>query len=223
MTNEQTPFETVYYIEESNKIHVTELFDISDCEDTSLQTAAERELNQMLEFDIDDWGDADFGGGGGDDDGDQGWDKDFHSDDDLFPPDDDEAELEQERGSFIQSKGVDAETFKDDVVPARRTTKDDGSKAEQNEEDANDDPYFFSDMASKALNMSQEYNEMIFGTFSNMAEEEEEEKQEESNVGDSRHLFSDMAAAEGEESAGGRLEVVGKPNVEIGNDKVGNI
>lgn len=166
MTNEQTPFETVYYVEESNKIHVTELFDISDCEDSSLQTAAERELNQMLEFDIDDWGDADFGGGG-----DQGWDKDFNSDDDLFPPEEGE-----ERGSFIQSREVDAETFKDDVLPPQQARVKDGADEGEEEEDENDvEPYFFSDMASKALNMSQEYNEMLFGTFRHMAAEDEEE------------------------------------------------
>lgn len=163
MTNEQTPYETVYYVEESNKIHVTELFDISDCEDTNLQTAAERELNQMLEFDIDDWGDADFGCGGDDDE------EDF-PDDDLFPVDAEE------------TAAVDAETnFSDDVQRARLAACSDKAGVEEGllvqDEDLVDgeeelvDPYFFTNMTARALNMSQEYNEMVFGTYRHLEAE----------------------------------------------------
>lgn len=63
-TAELSPFQTIYHLmEASNKVHVTELYDITDCEDDTLQTETEREVNQMLEFDVDDWGEAadDFG------------------------------------------------------------------------------------------------------------------------------------------------------------------
>lgn len=157
MTSEQTPFQTLYFIEESssssssassssNKIHVTELFDISDCEDSNLQTETERELNQMLEFDIDDWGDADFGAND-DEDGDV-WGE-VGADEELFPV------LEAGQGSLNQTRGGENEEKKEV----------DKIKEQEAEEDEDDDPYIIGNMASKALKMSREYNEMIFGTF----------------------------------------------------------
>lgn len=161
MTNEQAPFETVYYLQETNTIHVTELFDVSDCEDTNLQTDAERELNQMLEFDIDDWGDAEFGGAG--------WDgeEDF-PDDDLFPVE----EEEEKKGKQQQQKEQDIlKQAKAVEIEASATEEDDDVGWEPN--GADDDLYSFGDMASTALNMSHEYNEMLFGPFRHIEGEEE--------------------------------------------------
>lgn len=176
MTNEQAPFETIYHVEESNKIHVTELFDISDCEDTALQTAAERELNQMLEFDIDDWGDAEFGEGaaGGDP---SGWDEDF-PDDDLFP-----VEVEQ---NLCRLAEVEERHRQQNEVMTRTEQQKQMGQEETYDDASNttttpDYSYIFSDTASKALHMSQEYNEMMFGTFRHTEFDEEDEEDEEGN------------------------------------------
>ncbi|XP_052861642.1 1-acylglycerol-3-phosphate O-acyltransferase Pnpla3-like [Anopheles cruzii] len=42
-----------YYMDEDNKVKVTEIFDMSESDNPALQTANERELNQQLEFDTD--------------------------------------------------------------------------------------------------------------------------------------------------------------------------
>lgn len=187
MTNEQTPFETLYYVEESNKVHVTELFDISDCEDTNLQTETERELNQLLEFDIDDWGDADFGYGA------SGWEDNMS--DELFPDDEEETRRADETMSNSSNEIGDnlyttaAGSYRsstDDVLerirgalPSPDAVRDDGDEEEQ--DDVDDDPYVFSNLAttttSKAMNMSQEYNEILFGTFRHSDEEDEEQEE----------------------------------------------
>lgn len=180
MTNEQIPFQTVYFIEESsNKIHVTELFDISDCEDSNLQTETERELNQMLEFDIDDWGDADFGAN--DDDGDV-WGE-VGADEELFPP-------EPGQGSLNQTREEQEEEEKE----VRGVDK---IKEDEAQEDEDDDPYIFGNMASKALNMSQEYTEMIFGTFRHLEADFNDVEAEDAVEGDrTRNASSGVAAGE---------------------------
>lgn len=159
MTSEQVPFEAFYYMEESCKIHVTELFDISDCEDTNLQTETERELNQMLEFDIDDWGDAEFGAGDLDfdvaaEEEQNFWDKNMPNED-LFPP------TEPGQSSLIPPK----------VQAEEEEGKD--FQTEGNGDSGDEEPYMLSNMATKALSVSQEYNEMIFGTFRNFDDVDE--------------------------------------------------
>ncbi|XP_058118803.1 1-acylglycerol-3-phosphate O-acyltransferase Pnpla3-like [Anopheles coustani] len=42
-----------YYMDEDNKVKVTEIFDMSESDNPAIQTANERELNQQLEFDTD--------------------------------------------------------------------------------------------------------------------------------------------------------------------------
>ncbi|XP_017775894.1 PREDICTED: patatin-like phospholipase domain-containing protein 2 isoform X2 [Nicrophorus vespilloides] len=43
-----------YYLDENNKVKVTEIFDVSESENPAFQTNLEKELNRQLEFD-DDW------------------------------------------------------------------------------------------------------------------------------------------------------------------------
>ncbi|KAF2905969.1 hypothetical protein ILUMI_00200 [Ignelater luminosus] len=43
-----------YYMDENNKVKVTEIFDVTDSDSAAVQTSHERELNKQLEFD-DDW------------------------------------------------------------------------------------------------------------------------------------------------------------------------
>lgn len=149
MTNEHTPIETIYYIDQSNKIHVTELFDFSESEDTNLQTDGERELNQLLEFDIDDWGDAELVGNQED----REW-----EDDDLFSIEGDGKEPDS---SLVHSKEST------DQFEYNGPDGDEGTE------------YSFSDIASKALNIQQEYNTMIFETFKSEANDAEDEKHNE--------------------------------------------
>lgn len=180
MTNEQTPFEALYFIEASNKIHVTELFDISDCEDTSLQTETERELNQLLEFDIDDWGDADFGYSA------SGWDDNMPGE--LFPDGvrEEEEEVDGLLTSYNSSSGIGDDS---DLLSSRTTDDDDdvqgllerissaaattgplslSTPPDDDADGGDDDPYIFRNLTGssspKALGMSPEYNEFIFGT-----------------------------------------------------------
>uniref|UniRef100_A0A8D8DGS8 triacylglycerol lipase n=1 Tax=Culex pipiens TaxID=7175 RepID=A0A8D8DGS8_CULPI len=44
-----------FYMDDNQKVKVTEIFDMTDDGNPALQTAQERELNQQLEFDNDDW------------------------------------------------------------------------------------------------------------------------------------------------------------------------
>jgi len=43
-----------YYMDEDNKVKVTEIFDVSECESPAFQTETEKETNLQLEFD-DEW------------------------------------------------------------------------------------------------------------------------------------------------------------------------
>ncbi|KAK9752169.1 Osteopetrosis-associated transmembrane protein 1 precursor [Popillia japonica] len=45
---------TYYYLDENNKVKVTEIFDVTDSDSPIVQSAKEREINQQLQFD-DDW------------------------------------------------------------------------------------------------------------------------------------------------------------------------
>ncbi|KAI4463341.1 calcium-independent phospholipase a2 ipla2 -related [Holotrichia oblita] len=48
---------TYYYLDEDNKVKVTEIFDVTDSDSPIVQSAKEREINQQLQFD-DDWNES---------------------------------------------------------------------------------------------------------------------------------------------------------------------
>lgn len=47
-----------YYMDEDNKVKVTEIFDVTDSDSHVFQSSHERETNVCLEFDDDDWNDS---------------------------------------------------------------------------------------------------------------------------------------------------------------------
>lgn len=47
-----------YYMDEDNKVKVTEIFDVTDSDSHVFQSSQERETNVCLEFDEDDWNDS---------------------------------------------------------------------------------------------------------------------------------------------------------------------
>ncbi|GJQ86181.1 bmm [Trypoxylus dichotomus] len=52
---------TYYYLDENNKVKVTEIFDVTDSDSPAVQSAKEREINQQLQFD-DDWDESTWTG-----------------------------------------------------------------------------------------------------------------------------------------------------------------
>lgn len=46
-----------YYMDEDNKVKVTEIFDVTDSDSVTLQSTVEKETNMHLEYD-DDWDDS---------------------------------------------------------------------------------------------------------------------------------------------------------------------
>lgn len=47
-----------YYMDEDNKVKVTEIFDVTDSESQIFQTPHEKETNMCLEYDEDEWNDS---------------------------------------------------------------------------------------------------------------------------------------------------------------------
>ncbi|XP_018326374.1 1-acylglycerol-3-phosphate O-acyltransferase Pnpla3 isoform X2 [Agrilus planipennis] len=55
VTSQHEAIMTFYYMDENNKVKVTEIFDVTDSDSAAVQTPQERQVNQQLEYDDDDW------------------------------------------------------------------------------------------------------------------------------------------------------------------------
>lgn len=66
ITSQQDTIMAYYYLDENNKVKVTEIFDLTDAESSIVQTKEEKHLNNGLQFD-DEWDDSSFCGQHADD------------------------------------------------------------------------------------------------------------------------------------------------------------
>lgn len=54
VTSQQETILTFYYLDENNKVKVTEIFDVTNSDSSVVQTSQEKDVNRNLQFD-DDW------------------------------------------------------------------------------------------------------------------------------------------------------------------------
>ncbi|KAL3267309.1 hypothetical protein HHI36_011440 [Cryptolaemus montrouzieri] len=58
VTSQQENIMTYYYLDENNTVQVTEIFDVTESDSPLLQATHEKDVNENLEFDEEDWGET---------------------------------------------------------------------------------------------------------------------------------------------------------------------